>query len=203
MWVLASGLPGKSFSCLSYLWPFPLQVIVQNYNSVLTLSHLYRSSDALLVHENDAVHKICAKLMNIKQISFCDINQVLAHQLGSVFQPTYSGEGSFHYRRNPLGICAPVGYLWRSLMLWKPQSCSSLALPSTWRYTHISLTSEPSTYSILQDLFSSFFFFPSLFLKIILRYNSHTIQLTHLKYARQCFLTYSQSCITIIFIIVQ
>ena len=109
--VLASGLPGKSFSYLSYLWPLPLQVIVQNYNSILTLSHLYRSSDALLVHENDAVHKICVKLMNIKQVSFCDINQVLAHQLGSVFQPTYSGEGLFHYRRNPLGICVPVGYL--------------------------------------------------------------------------------------------
>ena len=41
--------------------------------------------------------------MNIKQISFNNINQVLAHQLGSVFQPTYSEEGSFHYRRNPLG----------------------------------------------------------------------------------------------------
>ncbi|XP_008069030.1 tubulin delta chain isoform X2 [Carlito syrichta] len=41
--------------------------------------------------------------MNIKQISFSDINQVLAHQLGSVFQPTYSAEGPFHYRRNPLG----------------------------------------------------------------------------------------------------
>ncbi|XP_010625026.1 tubulin delta chain isoform X3 [Fukomys damarensis] len=41
--------------------------------------------------------------MNIKQISFRDLNQVLAHQLGSVFQPTYSGEGSCHYRRNPLG----------------------------------------------------------------------------------------------------
>lgn len=79
-------------------------MIVQNYNSILTLSHLYRSSDALLVHENDAIHKICAKLMNIKQISFRDINQVVAHQLGSVFQPTYSAEGSSHYRRNPLGI---------------------------------------------------------------------------------------------------
>uniref|UniRef100_A0A452RP93 Tubulin delta chain n=1 Tax=Ursus americanus TaxID=9643 RepID=A0A452RP93_URSAM len=88
------------------IWPYGTgEVIVQNYNSVLTLSHLYRSSDALLVHENDAVHKICAKLMNIKQISFSDINQVLAHQLGSVFQPTYSVEGSCHYRRNPLGIC--------------------------------------------------------------------------------------------------
>lgn len=86
------------------IWPYGTgEVIVQNYNSILTLSHLYRSSDALLVHENDAVHKICAKLMNIKQISFRDINQVLAHQLGSVFQPTYSGEGSCHYRRNPLG----------------------------------------------------------------------------------------------------
>uniref|UniRef100_A0ABI7Z328 Tubulin delta chain n=1 Tax=Felis catus TaxID=9685 RepID=A0ABI7Z328_FELCA len=87
------------------IWPYGTgEVIVQNYNSILTLSHLYRSSDALLVHENDAVHKICAKLMNIKQISFTDINQVLAHQLGSVFQPTYSMEGSYHYRRNPLGI---------------------------------------------------------------------------------------------------
>ncbi|XP_022365344.1 tubulin delta chain isoform X4 [Enhydra lutris kenyoni] len=86
------------------IWPYETgEVIVQNYNSILTLSHLYRSSDALLVHENDAVHKICAKLMNIKQISFSDINQVLAHQLGSVFQPTYSVEGSCHYRRNPLG----------------------------------------------------------------------------------------------------
>ncbi|XP_004397724.1 PREDICTED: tubulin delta chain isoform X2 [Odobenus rosmarus divergens] len=87
------------------IWPYGTgEVIVQNYNSILTLSHLYRSSDALLVHENDALHKICAKLMNIKQISFSDINQVLAHQLGSVFQPAYSVEGSCHYRRNPLGI---------------------------------------------------------------------------------------------------
>ncbi|EAW94385.1 tubulin delta chain isoform 1 [Homo sapiens] len=86
------------------IWPYGTgEVIVQNYNSILTLSHLYRSSDALLLHENDAIHKICAKLMNIKQISFSDINQVLAHQLGSVFQPTYSAESSFHYRRNPLG----------------------------------------------------------------------------------------------------
>lgn len=86
------------------IWPYGTgEVIVQNYNSILTLSHLYRSSDALLIHENDAVHKICAKRMNIKQISFRDLNQVLAHQLGSVFQPTYSEDSSFHYRRNPLG----------------------------------------------------------------------------------------------------
>lgn len=79
------------------------QVIVQNYNSVLTLSHLYHSSDALLVHENDVIHKICAQLMNIKQISFRDVNQVIAHQLGSVFQPTHAAGGGSGYSRNPLG----------------------------------------------------------------------------------------------------
>uniref|UniRef100_A0A7N4PNZ4 Tubulin delta chain n=1 Tax=Sarcophilus harrisii TaxID=9305 RepID=A0A7N4PNZ4_SARHA len=95
----------NSFIINQIIWPYGTgEVIVQNYNSVLTLSHLYRSSDALLVHENDVVYKICAKLMNIKQISFRDINQVIAHQLGSIFQPTYSSEGSFQYRRNLLGI---------------------------------------------------------------------------------------------------
>ncbi|XP_020847489.1 tubulin delta chain isoform X2 [Phascolarctos cinereus] len=94
----------NSFIINQIIWPYGTgEVIVQNYNSVLTLSHLYRSSDALLVHENDVVHKICAKLMNIKQISFRDVNQVIAHQLGSVFQPTYSPEDSCQYRRNPLG----------------------------------------------------------------------------------------------------
>ncbi|XP_034360394.1 tubulin delta chain [Arvicanthis niloticus] len=86
------------------IWPYGTgEVIVQNYNSILTLSHLYRSSDALLIHENDAIHKICAKRMNIKQISFRDLNQVLAHQLGSVLQPAYSEGSSSHYRRNLLG----------------------------------------------------------------------------------------------------
>ncbi|XP_054526507.1 tubulin delta chain isoform X5 [Pan troglodytes] len=114
------------------IWPYGTgEVIVQNYNSILTLSHLYRSSDALLLHENDAIHKICAKLMNIKQISFSDINQVLAHQLGSVFQPTYSAESSFHYRRNPLeGFKDPALYTsWlkpvNAFNVWKTQRAFS------------------------------------------------------------------------------
>uniref|UniRef100_A0A8C0BCE4 Tubulin delta chain n=1 Tax=Buteo japonicus TaxID=224669 RepID=A0A8C0BCE4_9AVES len=94
-----------SFILNHVIWPYGTgEIIVQNYNSVLTLSHLYQSSDALLVHENDVIHKICAQLMNIKQISFRDVNQVIAHQLGSVFQPTYTAEGGLHYSRNPLGI---------------------------------------------------------------------------------------------------
>ncbi|KAK2503877.1 hypothetical protein MC885_018687 [Smutsia gigantea] len=89
----------------SGLGAFITQHLQEQYSNSLKMNHIIwpYGTDALLVHENDAVHKICAKLMDIKHISFNDINQVLAHQLGSVFQPTYSLEGSCHYRRNPLG----------------------------------------------------------------------------------------------------
>uniref|UniRef100_A0A8D0LBD6 Tubulin delta chain n=1 Tax=Sphenodon punctatus TaxID=8508 RepID=A0A8D0LBD6_SPHPU len=99
----------NSFILNQVIWPYGTgEVIVQNYNSVLTLSHLYQSSDALLVHENDAIHEICAQLMNIKQISFKDVNQVIAHQLGSVFQPTRSPLGINWQVRPPLpGLPAP------------------------------------------------------------------------------------------------
>ncbi len=78
-------------------------MIVQNYNSVLTLSHLYQLSDAILVHENDTVHKICSRLMNIKHISISDVNKVIAHQLASVLQPAYTADSPCHYSTNPIG----------------------------------------------------------------------------------------------------
>lgn len=83
--------------------PLGLQVIVQNYNSVLTLAHLYRLSDAILVHENDTVHRICSQLLNIKNISFSDVNRVMAQQLGGVLQPALTADSHGLYSRNPLG----------------------------------------------------------------------------------------------------
>uniref|UniRef100_A0A674D271 Tubulin delta chain n=1 Tax=Salmo trutta TaxID=8032 RepID=A0A674D271_SALTR len=95
----------NSFILNHLTWPYGTgEVIVQNYNSVLTLSHLYQLSDAILVHENDTVHKICAQLMNIKHISFRDVNKVIAHQLGSVLQPALTGDSHGVYNRNPIGI---------------------------------------------------------------------------------------------------
>lgn len=82
---------------------FSFQVIVQNYNSVLTLAHLYQLSDAILVHENDTVHRVCSQLLNIKHISFSDVNRVIAHQLGSVLQPALTADSHGVYSRNPLG----------------------------------------------------------------------------------------------------
>lgn len=91
----------KRESC--YLLTVYFQVIVQNYNSVLTLAHLYQLSDAILVHENDTVHRICSRLLNIKHISFSDINRVIAHQLGSILQPALTADSHGAYSRNPLG----------------------------------------------------------------------------------------------------
>ncbi|XP_064619118.1 tubulin delta chain-like [Lineus longissimus] len=78
----------NSFIMNQVVWPYNTgEVIVQNYNAVLTLSHLYQSSDAILVMENDGIQKICSQLMNIKKISFRDMNRVISHQLASVLQP--------------------------------------------------------------------------------------------------------------------
>ncbi|XP_059186776.1 tubulin delta chain isoform X3 [Centropristis striata] len=94
----------KSFILNHLTWPYGTgEVIVQNYNSVLTLAHLYQLSDAILVHENDTVHRICSQLLNIKHISFSDVNGVIAHQLGSVLQPALSADSYGVYSRNPLG----------------------------------------------------------------------------------------------------
>ncbi|XP_061538092.1 tubulin delta chain [Phycodurus eques] len=104
----------KSFIVNHLTWPYSTgEVIVQNYNSVLTLGHLYQLSDGLLVHENDTVHKMCSQLLRIKDISITDINKVIAHQLGAILQPALTSDSNGVYSRNPLGelvsalVCHP------------------------------------------------------------------------------------------------
>ncbi|XP_013394040.1 tubulin delta chain isoform X2 [Lingula anatina] len=92
-----------SFIMNQVVWPYNTgEVIVQNYNALLTLSQLYLYSDALLIMENDKIQKICSQLLNIKHISFQDMNTVIAHKLASFLQPTVRTEGS-HTRQNRLG----------------------------------------------------------------------------------------------------
>uniref|UniRef100_A0A3P9PS10 Tubulin delta chain n=1 Tax=Poecilia reticulata TaxID=8081 RepID=A0A3P9PS10_POERE len=122
----------SSFVLNHLTWPYGTgEVIVQNYNSVLTLAHLYQLSDAILVHENDIVHKICSQLLKIKQISFSDINRVIAHQLGGVLQPTLTPVSCGAYSRHPIGIdwqvCPPPASAGRSRSLSAGSFNTSLA----------------------------------------------------------------------------
>ncbi len=63
-------------------------MIVQNYNALLSLSHLYHAADALLVMSNDELQTICAKMMNIKKASMEDLNRVLAQHLCQLMLPS-------------------------------------------------------------------------------------------------------------------
>ncbi|XP_065896655.1 tubulin delta chain-like [Dysidea avara] len=70
------------------VWPYSSgEVIVQGYNTLLTLSHLYKSSDAIMVLYNDQLHKTCSQLLKLKHISFGDMNNVASHGLASILQP--------------------------------------------------------------------------------------------------------------------
>lgn len=122
-----------SFILNHLTWPYGTgEVIVQNYNSVLSLARLYQFSDAVLVHENDTVHRICSQLLNIKHISFNDVNRVIAHQLGSVLQPALTTDSHGVYSRNPLGelvsalACHPE-YKLLSMSTIPQMSASSIA----------------------------------------------------------------------------
>lgn len=42
----------------------------QNYNTLFTLSHLHDVSDGIITLENDALHRVCTRLMNIPRPSF-------------------------------------------------------------------------------------------------------------------------------------
>ncbi|XP_041378716.1 tubulin delta chain-like [Gigantopelta aegis] len=93
-----------SFIVNQVVWPYQTgEVIVQNYNAVLTLSHLYQTSDAVVVLENDSLQKICSQLLNMKKISFRDINKVIAHKLASFLLPATSEDGGYS-NSNDLGF---------------------------------------------------------------------------------------------------
>ena len=80
------------FSLNQVVWPYASgEVIVQDYNTLLTLSHIYDASDAVLVVRNDNIHKICSRLLGLKNVSFSAMNSVICHGLGSVLQPAVPG----------------------------------------------------------------------------------------------------------------
>lgn len=101
-----------SFILNHVIWPFGMgEVIVQNYNAILTLSQLYKSSDGIIIVENDKLQTICSKLMNMKHISFRDINKLVSHKLGSILQPVkiFSASQSDTYFKKTVSVPSLLG----------------------------------------------------------------------------------------------
>lgn len=70
------------------IWPHESgEVIVQNYNALLTLAKLQESVDGIIISQNESLSSICRKTLGIQRPSLDDMNDVVAHSLASVFLP--------------------------------------------------------------------------------------------------------------------
>ena len=59
------------------------EVSVQLYNSLLTLTSVSSSSDAVFLFRNDQIQSICQERKRLAHPSFDDLNTIIAHQLSS------------------------------------------------------------------------------------------------------------------------
>lgn len=57
------------------------EVVVQNYNAILSLSKIATSSDGIILFENDIAFELCKKVKSIDRPSLHDINQVIANNV--------------------------------------------------------------------------------------------------------------------------
>ncbi|KAF2898071.1 hypothetical protein ILUMI_08114 [Ignelater luminosus] len=87
MEVLRDEYPNKTMLNTMVLPYRDGEVVTQNYNSLLTLAKLYDITDATYLYENDAVHLMCTKTLSLTNVTFHDINSIIAQQLSAVLQP--------------------------------------------------------------------------------------------------------------------
>ncbi|ORX59285.1 tubulin nucleotide-binding domain-like protein [Piromyces finnis] len=68
------------------VWPYQTgEVVVQNYNIILSIAHLYKYSDAILLIFNNEFHTICSSRLNYKIVSFQHINTLIADTMVNLF----------------------------------------------------------------------------------------------------------------------
>ncbi|XP_064401726.1 tubulin delta chain-like [Halichondria panicea] len=125
----------KSVLANQIVWPYDSgEVIVQDYNTLLTTAHLQRVSDAILLLQNDQLHKVCSKLLRLKEITFKDINSVVCHSLASVLQPSIRFD-----HHNQISSSAPDSLLYNMCSLTALQE----SLCPTPSYKMLSLKTIP------------------------------------------------------------
>mmetsp|Transcript_24163 Transcript_24163/g.42930 ORF Transcript_24163/g.42930 Transcript_24163/m.42930 type:complete len:324 (-) Transcript_24163:409-1380(-) len=70
------------------IWPHSFgEVIVQNFNTALSLSHLSEASDGLIILQNDRLQSTARNLLGITHPDFSHINQVATSMITSLFCP--------------------------------------------------------------------------------------------------------------------
>ena len=70
------------------IWPYESgEVIVQAYNTLLTLSTLLDVSDGIVIAQNEHLHAACRTTLGLDRPTFDDMNGVAARQLAGVLLP--------------------------------------------------------------------------------------------------------------------
>ncbi|CAH0546716.1 unnamed protein product [Brassicogethes aeneus] len=122
------------------------EIVTQSYNSVLSLSHLYSLADNTILFQNERMHYNCNYSLDIKEVTFENINTLISHQLASVFQPVNNlntcdilNHLSAHPKYRYLQIRTEPNFhkdsiKFESERLWKPL-VNSLSKQSRFEYT--------------------------------------------------------------------
>ncbi|ETV82264.1 hypothetical protein H257_04963 [Aphanomyces astaci] len=89
-----------SYLLNTVVWPYRSgEVIVQNYNTLLTMACLSESSDGVLIVENDLADQICRRLLAIPTPSFHQMNQVLTNHIAAMLMPALPFQKDTHTSR--------------------------------------------------------------------------------------------------------
>mmetsp|Transcript_16838 Transcript_16838/g.43137 ORF Transcript_16838/g.43137 Transcript_16838/m.43137 type:complete len:461 (-) Transcript_16838:100-1482(-) len=97
----------SSFLLNHSIWPYASgEVIVQSYNTALSLSHAAECSDGVMLVENEVLHRTCQLQLGIKNPTFQDLNAVAARALAAALLPATLREdaGSTVFGRAGRGV---------------------------------------------------------------------------------------------------
>ena len=61
------------------------KVVVEPYNSVLSLSHLVANSDETFFMDNEALHDICLHTLKLNAASYADMNLLVSAAMAGNF----------------------------------------------------------------------------------------------------------------------
>ncbi|GMI21520.1 hypothetical protein TrCOL_g9943 [Triparma columacea] len=86
------------------------EVIVQDYNAALTLASLLRSSDGIVVMDNEVAVRKCKKGWRIERPKMDDVNRVMAEGLGGALKESYASKSDEASRVRPHGIPTLVSH---------------------------------------------------------------------------------------------
>lgn len=86
------------------------EVVVQNYNAILSLAKIASTSDAVILFENDIAHELCKRTKSIERPGIQDINLIIAANLVPILLPKYSNGMDFTLMDDVAHLCSHPGF---------------------------------------------------------------------------------------------